>query len=337
MSASALRIRSNSSAWTTCSIRKSTPCRRGYDLVGSRAGSLVLLRMLYTIHALTTATETRHLSTTCLRPSRPWKESTPVAVSCYAGISIAGMDHIMPVVRSPNRSPRKILASSCAPPPWLPPSWNSRKILLYRPMSALLYSRSTTVINTVVSLNPPSCSLWSPCFTTGHMLQTVPVQPSGSCFLIKARPLTLSIIRYLSLRSVASTCRIAWKPGWLTFWHQPQTASLSGFQSPPEFLKGPSSALGFFCSWSMISSLQLSRGTIRLWFFYFFGWNLLKSWLFLYRRRREKIFSDLQNFGTRNSPSVFPYLVKLNDSGSYDGLREPIRKLENHYHELKIY
>ena len=40
---------------------------------------------------------------------------------------------------------------------------------------------------------------------------------------------------------------------------------------------------------------------------------------------------------TRNLPSVFPYLVKLNDNGSYDGLREPIRKLENHYHELKIY
>ena len=34
---------------------------------------------------------------------------------------------------------------------------------------------------------------------------------------------------------------------------------------------------------------------------------------------------------------VFPYLVKLNDNGSYDGLREPIRKLENHYPELKIY
>ena len=30
-------------------------------------------------------------------------------------------------------------------------------------------------------------------------------------------------------------------------------------------------------------------------------------------------------------------LVKLNDNGSYDGLREPIRKLENHYPELKIY
>ena len=43
----------------------------------------------------------------------------------------------------------------------------------------------------------------------------------------------------------------------------------------------------------------------------FFGWNLRKSWHFLYRRRGEKIFSDLQNFGTRNSPSVFPYLVKL--------------------------
>ena len=69
----------------------------------------------------------------------------------------------------------------------------------------------------------------------------------------------------------------------------------------------------------------------------FFGWNLLKSWHFLYRRRREKNFSDLQNFSTRNSSSVFPYLVKLNDNGSYHGLREPIRKLENHYPELKIY
>ena len=48
-------------------------------------------------------------------------------------------------------------------------------------------------------------------------------------------------------------------------------------------------------------------------------------------------FSDVQNFSARNSPSVFPYLVKLNDNGSYDGLREPIRKLENHYPELKIY
>ena len=26
---------------------------------------------------------------------------------------------------------------------------------------------------------------------------------------------------------------------------------------------------------------------------------------------------------TRNLPSVFPYLVKRNDNGSYDGLREP--------------
>ena len=69
----------------------------------------------------------------------------------------------------------------------------------------------------------------------------------------------------------------------------------------------------------------------------FFGWNLLKSWLFLYRRRGEKNFSDLQNFSTRNSPSIFPYLVKLNDNGSYHGLTEPIRKLENHYPELKIY
>ena len=69
----------------------------------------------------------------------------------------------------------------------------------------------------------------------------------------------------------------------------------------------------------------------------FFGWNLLKLWHFLYRRRREKFFFDLQNFSTRNSPSVFPYLVKLNDNGSYHGLREPIRKLKNHYPELKIY
>ena len=36
------------------------------------------------------------------------------------------------------------------------------------------------------------------------------------------------------------------------------------------------------------------------------------------------------------SHSVFPYLVKLNDIGSYHGLREPIRKLENQYPELKI-
>ena len=42
-----------------------------------------------------------------------------------------------------------------------------------------------------------------------------------------------------------------------------------------------------------------------------------------------------QNFSTRNAPSVFPYLVKLNDNGSYHGLRKPIRKLENHYPELK--
>ena len=51
----------------------------------------------------------------------------------------------------------------------------------------------------------------------------------------------------------------------------------------------------------------------------------------------RKNFSDLPNFSTRNSPSVFPYLVKLNDNGSYHGHREPIRKLENHYPELKIY
>ena len=38
-----------------------------------------------------------------------------------------------------------------------------------------------------------------------------------------------------------------------------------------------------------------------------------------------------------NEVVVFPYLVKLNDIGSYHGLREPVRKLENHYPELKIY
>ena len=53
--------------------------------------------------------------------------------------------------------------------------------------------------------------------------------------------------------------------------------------------------------------------------------------------RTKGIFFDLQNFSTRNSPSVFPYLVKLNDNSSYHGLREPIRKLENHYPEPKIY
>ena len=65
----------------------------------------------------------------------------------------------------------------------------------------------------------------------------------------------------------------------------------------------------------------------------FFGWNLLKLWHFLYWRRREKFFCHLQNLSTRNSPSVFPYLVKFNDNGSHHGLREPIRKLENHYPE----
>ena len=37
------------------------------------------------------------------------------------------------------------------------------------------------------------------------------------------------------------------------------------------------------------------------------------------------------------SAQEIPYLVKLYDNGSYHGLREPIRKLENHYPELKIY
>ena len=48
----------------------------------------------------------------------------------------------------------------------------------------------------------------------------------------------------------------------------------------------------------------------------FIGWNLLKSWHFLYWRRREKIFSDLQNFSTRNSTSVFPYLGHIMGLGN---------------------
>ena len=54
--------------------------------------------------------------------------------------------------RSPSRSLWKILAGSCAPSPWLPPSRNSRKILLYLPTSALLCSRSLTMINTALIL-----------------------------------------------------------------------------------------------------------------------------------------------------------------------------------------
>ena len=55
----------------------------------------------------------------------------------------------------------------------------------------------------------------------------------------------------------------------------------------------------------------------------------------LVKTRKE----DLNAFFTTFEISccVFPYLVKLNDNGSYHGLREPIRKLENHYPELKIY
>ena len=49
---------------------------------------------------------------------------------------------------------------------------------------------------------------------------------------------------------------------------------------------------------------------------------------------RDIFFTD---DAAKNSPSVFPYLVKLNDNGSYHGLRETSRKLENHYPELKIY
>ena len=43
---------------------------------------------------------------------------------------------------------------------------------------------------------------------------------------------------------------------------------------------------------------------------------------------------DLRQPGNYLQPC---YLVKLNDNGSYHGLRELIRKLENHYPELKIY
>ena len=46
---------------------------------------------------------------------------------------------------------------------------------------------------------------------------------------------------------------------------------------------------------------------------------------------------DTAKISARNLPSVFPYLLKLNDNGSYHGLRDPIRKLENHYPELRIY
>ena len=56
---------------------------------------------------------------------------------------------------------------------------------------------------------------------------------------------------------------------------------------------------------------------------------------------RKIFFTDdaAKNFfpTSKISPSVFPYLVKLNDDGSYRELRESIRKLENHYPELKIY
>ena len=60
---------------------------------------------------------------------------------------------------------------------------------------------------------------------------------------------------------------------------------------------------------------------------------LLKLPIFFTNDAAKKFFPPSE----RNSPSVFPYLVKLNDNSSYDGLREPIRKLENHYHELQIY
>ena len=88
--------------------------------------------------------------------------------------------------------------------------------------------------------------------------------------------------------------------------------------------------VGRVCYYQLISSKSYSPITGNF-------SDLLKSSHFLYRRCSAKIFSDLQNFSTRNSPSVLPYLVKLNDNGSYHGLREPIGKLENHYPELKIY
>ena len=56
---------------------------------------------------------------------------------------------------------------------------------------------------------------------------------------------------------------------------------------------------------------------------------------------RDIFFTDVaaKNFfpTSKISAQEIPYLVKLNDNGSYHGLREPIKKLENHYPELKIY
>ena len=51
----------------------------------------------------------------------------------------------------------------------------------------------------------------------------------------------------------------------------------------------------------------------------------------------KKIFPTSKISAQEIRHQFFLYLVKLNDNGSYHGLREPIRKLENHYPELKIY
>ena len=50
----------------------------------------------------------------------------------------------------------------------------------------------------------------------------------------------------------------------------------------------------------------------------------------------KKIFptSKISAQGIRHQ---FFLIWSNNDNGSYHGLREPIRKLEDHYHELKIY
>ena len=63
------------------------------------------------------------------------------------------------------------------------------------------------------------------------------------------------------------------------------------------------------------------------------GETSLNRDIFFTGNATKKVFPT----STRNLPSVFPYFVKLNDNGSYHGLSEPIKKLENHYPELKIY
>ena len=92
-----------------------------------------------------------------------------------------------------------------------------------------------------------------------------------------------------------------------------------------------------FCTSFMISSqhiLLFSFPVIR-----YLNLEKTSSIINSYSSRTRRIWADIYNQrgSTRNSPSVFPYLVKLNNNGSYHGLREPIRKLENRYPELKIY